>query len=502
MPTAVYLLEVDWTNSGVWVDETARLLAVTIDRGWASPLARVTKVGRLTLTMDNRNKSYSPALQANVLPRRPVRLSMTVSGSSAYLFRGFVEKIAPTAGLWDARTAVIECVDAVALLDLHEGPVSLLLNARADELVSAVVAAVYTPPATAYDPGIAVFPVTADQWTFGEWSGFDLAVRQEQAVRASQKIQDACASDWGRFYVSKAGSPSFANRLRNVLNATAAFTVSDDCVTFNYEKDVAEVFNRVEVTVRPRSLGTVLEVLGRIDRPVKLEASGAQTVTVRFADPATKDRVGGYGMVTPLAGTDYTATNDEAGQGTDVTGSVSASMTAYSDRADITLTNASAAPLWVRGPQGGVQVRGFAVRSRQPVTMTAEDATSRAAYQRRKLPVQAPLSDSESYAQRLADYLLSQAKDPDNKVRGVTLWANRDATSLAFARDAELLQRVVVTEAQTGLSAYAGYVFNLRHTITGLAEHTLTLDLETAPSVGTPFQLGVSLIGGTDVMVF
>jgi len=84
----------------------------------------------------------------------------------------------------------------------------------------------------------------------------------------------------------------------------------------------------------------------------------------------------------------------------------------------------------------------------------------------------------------------------------VTLWANRDTASLAYARDAELLHRVVVTEAQTGLSSYAGYVFGLKHTITGMAEHTLTLDLETAPSVGTPFQLGVSLMGGTDVMVF
>lgn len=500
-----YTLEVDWTNTGSWSDETARLLAVAIDRGYSSPLARVSKVGRMTLTMDNRGKQYSPALVSNALPRRPVRLSMTVAGVTGILFRGLIEKIVPEAGLWGGPKATIECVDAMALLDLHVGDVSLLLNARAHELIGAVVASVYTPPATAYDQGVSVFPVTADRWTTADWMGLQDALFAETDVSASRKIQDACASDWGRFHISKAGAPTFANRHRLVLNSTTAFTVADDCVTLGYEKDVAEVFNRVEVTVSPRSVGAAYEVIGRVDRPIKLEAGAAQTVSVRFQDAATKDRVGGYGVLSVIAGTDFRATSDEAGEGTDVTASVNVSQVNYSDRADVTLTNTSGAVLWVRGVAGGtggLHVRGYAVRSRQAVTMAAEDASSRTAYQRRKLPIQAPLSDSESYAQRLADFLLAQLKDPGNKVRGVTLWANRDAASLAYARDAELLDRILVTEAQTGLSSYAGYVFGLRHTITGLAEHTLTLDLETAPSVGTPFQLGVSQMGGPHVMVF
>lgn len=502
MPTAAYTLEVDWTNTDTWVDETANLLSVSIDRGFASPLARMAKVGRGTFVLSNRTKAYSPALQANVLPRRPVRFTMTVSATPGVLFRGFTQSIKPTAGAWDARTVTLECVDAIALLDMHEGPIALGLNYRADELIRDVVAAVYTPPATAYDKGISVFPITADRWSFGEWSGFDLAVRQEQGARASRKIQDACASDWGRFYVGKSGSPTYANRHNIVLNSTTAFTVADDCVTLNYEKNIEDVFNVVDVTVTPRSLGTTLEVLGRVDRPIKLEANASQLVTIRFTDPATRAALGGYGMLAPVAGTDYIATSDEAGEGTAVTGSVSAAMTAYSDRADITLTNGSASVVYVRGPAGGLQVRGYAVRARQAVTATAQSAGSITAYQKRRLAVSAPLSDSESYAQRLADYLLGFSAAPPDKVRGVTLWANRDTTSLAYARDAELLNRVVVTEAQTGLSAYAGYVFGLKHTITGMAEHTLTLDLETAPSVGTPFQLGVSQMGGTDVMVF
>ena len=502
MPTAAYTLEVDWTNAGVWVDETANLLSATVDRGFASPLARMSKAGRGTFVLSNRAKAYSPPLVANALPRRPVRFSMTVSGTPGYLFRGFIDRISPSSGLWDSRAVTLDCVDAVALMDLHEGPIALMTNARADEVVSAVVAAVYTPPATSYDRGISVFPVAADKWAFAEWGGFDAAIRQEQ-IQASRKIQDVCTSDWGRFYVSKSGSPAFANRHSLALNATTAFTVSDDAVSLNYSKDAGEVFNQVEVTFTPRALGSTAEVLGRVDRPVKLEASASQTVTVRFADAATKDTVGGASVITPLSGTDYSATNDEAGEGSSA--SVSALMTAYADRAEITLTNGTAAPAWVRGAAGGatgLQVRGYAVRSRQAVTMTAADATSITAYQKRKLSIRAPLMATESDAQRLADYLLALTKTPANKVRGVTLWANRDATSLAYARDAELLQRIVVTEAQTGLSSYAGYVFALRHTITGLAEHTLTLDLETAPSVGTPFRLDTSALNSGHVLIY
>lgn len=505
--TATYTLKVDWDNDGDFLDAgediSADVMSANIRRGFSSPLTRMAVVGRVTFLLKNSAQSYSPPLEADVLPSRAVQYSMTYDATEVVLFTGEVESIKPSFGQYRDRRCVLECVDDTAKLDIYEGDIAMQVGVYAHNLIAAIVAAVYTPGGTDYQSGINFFPTSGDRWS---WKAFDDAPRVRgpwESIRASSKILDCCAADWGRFFIAKDGDPTFHNRHQTALDATTELTIDDLMTGMSYQKTASTIYNTIDVTCTPRRVGQTLEVVGAIsqDAGPRIEGSDDREFTIRFRDPTNSEvRVGGKDCVTPVATTDYECTSDEGGEGTDKTGDVTCSATFYGDRAEITLTNADAAPVYVQK----LQVRAYPVRSQGEVTMTASDATSITAYGKRKLTVAAPLMGNTVHAQSLADYLLDVYKDPVDCVEGLTFQANRNATLIAAARDLELQDRVVVTETQTGLSAVVGYIYSIRHAITAAGhDHRVTLNLQTGYDVGgTAFRVDTSTVDGAHVVIY
>ena len=72
---------------------------------------------------------------------------------------------------------------------------------------------------------------------------------------------------------------------------------------------------------------------------------------------------------------------------------------------------------------------------------------------------------------------------------------------MAACRDLELLQRVVITEEQTGLSSYAGYVMSMSERILPF-HHVITFDLMAGFDVGTPFRLDISALNSGHVLIY
>lgn len=239
-------------------------------------------------------------------------------------------------------------------------------------------------------------------------------------------------------------------------------------------------------------------MLGRLDQTIPPIVENGESVTfdIQFRDPANNAvTLGGKSVITPVATTDFTVTDDEAGEGTDDTGSVTPSMTAYGDHAAVTLANAAGHPVWVQF----LRVRGIAVRSLEAVTVVASEASDVV----QRLRIDAPLMSSPIHAQSLANWLLSYYKDPLHDIQGVQIFANTNATLMAAVRDLGLMDRVVITESQTGLAAQAGYIYAMRHTIEQGRIHRLTFSLEQAYDYGAdPFIIDSSLIDGPDVIVY
>lgn len=503
--TATYELHVDWDNNGNFTtagdDISADVQSVTIDRGFYGPLGRVAAVGRLTVVLDNQGQTYSPELDADIVPRRPVRFRMTYNSTTVVKFRGFLEEMRPEGGQYLSRRAVMECVDAMALLDTHEAVLAVQENAYADDIIDAVVDAIYTPPSTNYQAGLNLFPVSGEKWTLHPVWGQSLGPYRRERINGTQKITDAATADWGRFFIAQDGAPTYYNRHQTPLDSTADLTLNDTMLNLSYAKGERDIYNHVEVTCHPRKVSASDEVLARIppERPERIGASSSRTFVLDYRDPANQAiRVGGFSVNTPVADTDYTATSDEAGEGTDLTASVQSASNNYADRAEVTLTNNASQPVWIQR----LQVRGRAVRTREPATAQKTDSTSISAYGRRKLPVDAVLMNTMPDADRLAEYLLDVHKDPRPRVERVVINGNRNATLMAAVRDLELLDRVDVTETQTGLSGFEGFIYRMTHRIDNKFRHTLTVDLEQAYQVGTPFRLDTSALNSGHELLY
>ena len=154
---------------------------------------------------------------------------MTFSATTVTLFRGFIDGIFPSAGIYRDRRVVIQCVDATALLQLHELNITLQENQRGDQLISTIVSDVYTPTATAYDTDVDIYPFAGDKWS-------DDLVYGNSRQRALKAIKDICASNWGWFYIGRDGSPTFENRHHRILDTTSIANFNKSLTRPKYTK--------------------------------------------------------------------------------------------------------------------------------------------------------------------------------------------------------------------------------------------------------------------------
>lgn len=491
---ATYAVAVDWDSNGTFgAGETISddVYSITIDRGFPDYVSRVAQVGRCTIIVNNASRAYSPQVQSNVLPRRQVRVQMTY-GTTVTLFRGFLESIAPDSGTFGTLRSVIECVDAIALLQLQDVRISLQVNQRGDQVIDTVVNQTYTPPGTAYDVDVDTFPFAADTWS-------DDLLYGRKVQRALVMIRDVCQSNWGWFYIRRDGFAIFENRHHRLLDRTSAATLDNTMLGLKNIKSVQSVFNEIEVTAHPRNVGTTNEVLWALDTDNTPSLAPNQTLTLRadFRDPDNKDfRIGGQTLVAPVATTDYTASDTNGGGGSSLTSNMTVTMTGYSNSADLVITNVGSQTLYITL----LRIRGLAVRVYAPPILRKIDSVSQTAYQKRTLRIDAILQDDIGVAESQSSYLLGRYKDPLDEIGGVRFQANENTTLLAYARDIELGDRVTLTEYQTGTQSFQCFVQSVRHTIQ-YPSHEVEWNVEKADA-GSFWILGTSLLGTTTALAY
>lgn len=479
----IYTLEIDY-GAG-WVDVSDDLNYVSIRRGFSDPLSRVAIQGSASFRMENTARTFSPPLVGALLPRLPVRLTMSYLGVPIVLFTGSIRNISPTPSICTPRKlSTLECVDDMELLDIYEGEIAILVDTHADTIITFVVAAAYAPAGTNYEAGVTQFPVAADRWSY---QGISMNSGREgptETIVATQKILDACVSDWGSFFIAKNGDPTFFNRHHMILHGTTELTLDNTMFDMDYQMSTQEIINHVEVTCYPRSIGVVPEVVGRLSQnsPPSIEAAATQIYILYFRDPV--DQTVELGCLSPIdpdlaPGKDIYATDDPAGVGADLTANIVTVVTDYGDRVELALTNNAAVTAYIQI----LQIRGFAVRSREPVTLVSRDNVSIAAYGRRKLSLNAPLISDPDDAQNLADYLIDVYKDPLDELPSVTFSAHTNDTLMEAARDLELFDRVSITEDQTGVTGLF-FIYSIQHVIKDNYNHAVTLGLMKAYSLG------------------
>jgi len=429
---------------------------------------RIARVGTLDLVLDNgwRNNHseyglYTPSNTAGSLygdlnPMTPMEIVATQSGTDYNIFTGYVENIQPR-GEKEVR---LRCVDGIEPLTRARPRIALQVDKTGDQVISTIIDATYTPRAAA---GV---------WNIGEISdlgettvlaagteGRNLETGlytweavghtwQPERTPAYQMLRDTVQAEWGLLWADTAGNIVFKNGHWALTDSDTDATVSTGIVGVEPLYGANEIVNRVDVTVTPRESGSPNTLLGEMNDTPSLRAGETLKVEIRFRDQTGGARIAASAVDTPGAGADYTANSNSDGSGKGLTGNLTMSVDGFSTSALVSMTNGGTEELYVTK----LQLTGTPIYIYDAVTRYAEDAGSELSYTRRDMMIRLSMGEDVTFAQALADYLLTEWKDPRFILKGLRL-VNVDDTLETQCLAREIGDVVIVQHAPLGMDA-------------------------------------------------
>lgn len=186
------------------------------------------------------------------------------------------------------------------------------------------------------------------------------------------------------------------------------------------------VRNSLRVNVYPPVLQTAVEVWKWQETPVQLAAGESRTVWANFS--YNNESVPVETLITPAAGTDYTANSASDGSGANLTANITVTvLSVFSGSAKLQLTNTGGSSAWITL----MRTRADAITIPNETFVEAEDTTSISRYQRRTFELTSRFFQSSEAAQTLTDFMVSFLASPRMYVRGTI----SDNPSLQFGLD-------------------------------------------------------------------
>lgn len=471
----------------------------------SGPEARLGGTGTLQAALDNSAGNLAGTLgyySPGHVDARPgfgwgvmVRLSILNAATAArqYKFVGRLSSIAPVPGAARSRVTEIAAVDYCEELARARMPALPFAEGDYPDGLTSVEAikktiqylAVHPHAVEASAAGAEVFPY-----------GYDRA--EDERDVAMQAIGRVIDSEMGWVFMrgsaTGGGALRFESRNSRAAKLTPDYTISDAWIDLEVERAAAEVRTIAQVTVYPRAVGTVLEVLYSMDLedPVSAIEPGA-TVTIRvpYTDPEERgQRVGGTGLVLPVAATDYAAV-DAGGSGVSLTASLSVAFVgeAGANSSLLAITNGHGS---LTAALTAFQLRGYAVRSYSSVTCEETDEGARQQYGDSVLKVDQPFQDEVTAGYGAARYLLAAYGVERTVARRGVLRAGpgSPADVLTAAISIEPGDLIEITESVTGLAAAHYFVNGVRGRL--LPGNVIETELILAPREGTGWVLGVA----------
>lgn len=435
-------VEIDWTRSGTWVDETRRTRRVVTWAGFERPGDPVAAVGRATIELDNVDGRYSPEngtspLAGNVAPRRPLRVRASDGAQTWTVFYGFIERIVPDAGHQGERRARLEAVDGVGRLAAQ--PLSAAYAGRMPvaDAIETITGLAYTPPALAVSDNGDVLTHFGRAWL-------------PEVTTCLDALRDVCQAVYGRFWQARDGTATYWTREQRQQGRGPLVLAIDGAAPptgLTVVQDVAAVINRVQVTVFPPDVVGTLTEIWRAHTVLLLAPGATRTLSAPFRD-TNGQRIAALDVADLEMGVDVQINTRRDGRGKDWTGSgaVAASLTAEATRAAIALTNSSSRPLYVTL----LRVRGHPIRTYDPIAIQRDSAGSQLEYGVRTLALDLPMQSDPGFADGLAAYVIAQAGQPLLAAERLTL---RDQTTIGGVSvfGIEIMDLIEVRDAQSSL---------------------------------------------------
>jgi hypothetical protein len=464
-PTA-WKLEVQ-LSAGVWTDLQASgdvIGPVSLGYGISGngPADCVASTGELRFTLKNGLNSsggvrgyYSPAssaVRSGWTYGIPVRLTISFGGSDYVKFRGRVRVIQPYGGIKREQSCDVIAYDIMRdLLETDVRELAVAIDDADDVLIEAVLDALPAdaqPVARDIDAGLDVYPYAFDNVQGG--------------VKAGGLIKDIASSALALAAAKGDGTFIYRNRQSRALQ-TSSVTLADTMTAIDVPSSLDRVYNRVRVTIRPKTIDAVAATVLYALTGSAVEVAAGQSIEIwgEYRDPSnTLKLIGGTETVAPVATTDYMANSAANGSGSNLTSSLAVTASAFASSVKFVVTNGAAVTAYLVDGSGNakLQIRGKGIYDNGPQTYESYTAMD---YGDRSFALNMPYQDDAQLAQNAAHYLNLQYNALDQQIAALDFVATRSSAMLTQALAREIGDVITVSETMTGLAAVKAVIYRV-----------------------------------------
>lgn len=368
------------------------------------PTDRIADTGDLTFTLDNSTGQYTPGGPSALAGWRkglPIKLVVTYDGEDYIRWRGIIDDIDIKPKFKDKK-AYVSCVDWLDYATRN--PIinpGIDTNKRGNQVLDWVMANVSVPPQqTDFDTGIETFSTVFDTVTsrtrayneFAKVAFSELGYIYRRANKTDGETLVFEAADARHGWRTPVQIPLSAAESNIMIYEDSDIMLYEDGDTMIYNETQSytfglssgitiedfeapygdQVINRMTVTANPRRLDTSPQVLFNLDQELIIDSGDTYILQGTYADPNGGLPVAGQNMITPVATTDYTMFAATGGGGSNITGSLTITITYGTEGFTARLTN-------LDGSKGFVnffQTRGTGIYRPNPIQHTASNSDS------------------------------------------------------------------------------------------------------------------------------
>lgn len=438
-----------------------------------------TIAGRGSITLDNKDKRFSPRNSASPLygfikPARPVRITRTTGGTGAgygdtygdtyegassvtyTLFYGYTDD-SPINPDIESKTVTLTLVDGLAYFRGVNITTPLYSGIKTGEAIGYILDAVGWPTSLRnLDAGASVI-----RWWWED--GTDALSALDKVLRSEGPP--------ALLTMGTAGEIIFLDRHHRLvdtpsLTSQATWNVSGGAepvmnVPFTYDEAWQNIVNTGTVTVDIRQPGGLAEIWSS-DTPISLGTGEQRVITASTTDPF-------YGAIIPVLGTDYTL----------LTGSVNITLTR---------TSGTSTGIVITAPSGAailtdLKVRAYSVPVSHSLQVEVSDSSSITDFGQRSFPGDLPWCNEFDAEAVLETAVSSRAQPLPVVSTSFFIGTSGPRADALLARD--LSERVTIVEPETALNDDF-FVENFRHLLSADFDHVVGAGVEIVPlSVST-----------------
>lgn len=438
-----------------------------------------------------------------------VRWQVTANGTTYTRFLGWIEEIAPLAGIYDEQTVAITAaswLNRAATTSISA--LSQAIDLRGDQLLPLLVALVdHAPASTAYATTVDTYPYAFDDLT-------------PQSSTVMDGIDSVAKSGFDRVWEKADGTLVLESRRTRQVYTAPVLAITDAAPSSSQPglaatalpaaRNRQSLVNRVQVTTNPRRVDGSTVTLYSLDLSTNPSFNaGVTTFDAPYQDPSQTAQAvagvsmlisdGGAGSVVGTSGSlptvDFTFWSGPNATGVDVTSSVTVTVVYGMNQATITVTNSLSSLVY----PSLLQCRGRGLYAYSKAVGIATGSGSG-----RLLSMNCPYQTSPAFGQTSSSWHLAALSEVRTRLdQGVRLFIPAtDEVTIDQLHALDISSPVSVSETVVGLSAGAFFINSEAEEVDVMGNTTMTYGLGlNSSAVGWRLGIaGFSELGHTTVL--